>query len=180
MEERPGAPSRMIVVGWVARPVGLRGEVVVEPSGDDPERFSEGSLLYSQSDPRRALRIRRSRSYGKRYAVLFEGAETRETAESLRGMTLCVPEEDLPRLPPGVYYHYQVLGLVVVDVDGAVLGPIESILDTGSNEVYCVGEGADQILIPAVRDFVGRIDLTSGRLFLNVPRSALGMEEDPI
>jgi 16S rRNA processing protein RimM len=170
----------MVLVGRIARPVGLRGEVVVEPYGDDPNRFSKGTRLLAQTQPHRELRIRGSRAYRGRYAVLFEGVESWEAAEELRDVALVVPEEDLPKLPTGVYYHYQVLGLTVVDVDGAVLGRIDSILETGSNDVYCVGEGPEQILIPAVRDYVGRIDLTSGRIFLNVPRRALGTEDDPV
>jgi 16S rRNA processing protein RimM len=170
----------MVLVGRVARPVGLRGEVVVEPYGDDPSRFSKGSRVYTESEPRRELVICGSRAYRGRFAVLFEGVDSWDAAEELRDATLVVPEESLPKLPTGVYYHYQVLGLTVIDADGVVVGPIESILDTGSNDVYCVGEGAEQILIPAVRDYIGRIDLTSGQLFLNVPKRALGAEDDPV
>ncbi len=179
MEERASAPSRMVQVGRVARPVGIRGEVVVEPYGDDPRRFATGVRLFVQATPLRELKVRGSRAYAGRCAVLFEGIDSRDAAEDLRNEVLVVPEEDLPKLPSGVYYHYQVLGLSVVDADGVDLGRIGSILETGSNDVYCVGEGEKEILIPAVRDYIGRIDLESGRLFLTVPRRALG-EEDPV
>jgi 16S rRNA processing protein RimM len=183
--ERSGAPSRLVFVGRVVRPVGLRGELIVERSGDDPRRFAVGARLLlgrdpSEEEPPREVRIRDSREHGGRVAVHFEGIDSIEAAEPLRGAALYVHETELPPLPPGVYYHYQVIGLTVVDPEGAVLGRVSAILSAGGNDVYCVGEGREEILIPAVRDYVGRIDIEGGRLYLRVPRSALGGDEEPV
>ncbi len=180
MEDRSGAAGRMILVGRIVRPVGLRGEVVIEPTGDDPGRFAKGARLQGQTDPPRDLRILESRRYERRYAVRFEGIDSVDSAESLRGVRLFIPEEALPALPAGIYYHYQVLGLMVIDSEGMALGRIESILEAKGNDVYCVGEGDGELLIPAVRDYVERIDLAAGRLILRVPGSALGAGEPPI
>jgi 16S rRNA processing protein RimM len=134
----------------------------------------------ARTEPVREVRIIRSRPYGSGVALFLEGIESIEQAEGLRGIELAVTVESLPRLPEGSYYHYQVIGLTVVDTGGAVLGRIESILQTGSNDVYCVRQGPEEILIPAVKDFVERVDLESGRLWLKVPRASLGESEDPI
>ncbi len=170
-----------VLVGWVRRPVGLRGEVVVQPTGDDPGRFRPGERVFIEGDPYRELKIQRSRPGPKRgIGILFQEVTTVAEAEELRGKNLVVRPEDLPPLPPGVYYHYQLLGLEVVDTEGVVLGRVESILETGSNDVYCVGKGEKEALIPAVRDFVERVDLTAKRILLAVPRSKLGENEPPI
>ena len=86
----------------------------------------------------------------------------------------------MPPLPPGRYYYYQLFGLEVVDAAGVVLGRVEAILETGSNDVYCVGKGREEILIPAVPDFVAKVDLATKRILLAVPRSALGGEDPPV
>lgn len=179
MPDRAESP-RLIQVGTIRRPVGLKGELVVGPTGDDPDRFAPGSRLLLCMEPARELRIVRSRPYGNGVALFLEGIDSIEEAETLRGVDLAIAVESLPSLPEGTYYHFQVMGLTVVDATGAVLGRIESIMQTGSNDVYCVRQGPEEILIPAVKDFVERVDLESGRLWLKVPRSSLGESEDPI
>lgn len=180
MDER-SETSKEVLVGWVRKPVGLRGEVVVEPTGDDPTRFSPGRRLFVDGVPLRKLLIVASRPARKRaIAVRFEGVETIEAAETLRDKRLYVEPEDLPPLPPGVYYNYQIEGLEVLDSEGVPLGRVESILETGSNDVYCVGKGQEEILIPAVPDYVASVDLEAGRIRLSVPRSALGESDPPV
>jgi 16S rRNA processing protein RimM len=180
VEEPAGTPGR-VLVGRIRRPVGLRGEVLVEPTGDDPDRFAAGRRLFLEGEPTAEVVVRASRPSKKRaLAVFFEGIETIEEAEALRGRRLYVRPEDLPPLPPGRYYYYQLFGLEVVDAAGVVLGRVEAILETGSNDVYCVGKGREEILIPAVPDFVAKVDLATKRILLAVPRSALGGEDPPV
>ena len=179
MPDRADQP-RLIQVGTIRRPVGLKGELVVGPTGGDPDRFAPNSRLVLRTEPPREVRIVRSRPYRDGVAVVLAGIESIEEAESLRGVELAVAADSLPALPDGTYYHFQVLGLTVIDAAGAELGRVESILQTGSNDVYCVRQGPEEILIPAVKDFVERVDLESGRLWLKVPRSSLGESEDPI
>ncbi len=180
MDER-SETSREVLVGRVRKPVGLRGEVVVEPTGGDRARFSPGRRLFVEGEPLREVVILASRPVRKRaVAVLFEGFDSIEAAETLRNKLLYVEPEELPPLPPGVYYDYQLTGLEVIDADGVSLGRVESILQTGSNDVYCVGKGQAEILIPAVPDYVARVDLAQGRIELAVPRSALGESDPPV
>ena len=180
MDER-SETSNEVLVGWVRRPVGLRGEVVVEPTGDDPARFSPGRRIFVEGEPLQEVVILASRPVRKQaMAVRFEGFDTIEAAETLRGKRLYVEPEDLPPLPPGVYYNYQLEGLEVFDAEGVSLGRVESILETGSNDVYCVGKGQEEVLIPAVPDYVAQVDLEAGRIRLSVPRSALGESDPPV
>lgn len=167
-------------MGQIRRPVGLRGEVMVGPTGDDPDRFLPGECFFLGDPPSREIVILASRPASKgAIAIRFEGIDTVEKAEALRGQRLYVNAEDLPPLPPGVYYHYQLLGLTVVDLEGVILGRVESILETGSNDVYCVGKGEAEILIPAVPDFVAEVDLLAGKILLSVDRSKLGEDDRP-
>jgi 16S rRNA processing protein RimM len=177
--DRPDS-THLVVVGIVRRPVGLKGELVVGPTGNDPDRFAPGIRLVVGTRPAHEAGIVRSRPYGNGVALFLEGVDSIEKAEALRGVELSVTIESLPKLPEGSYYHYQVIGLTVVDSAGVVLGRIDSIIETGSNDVYCVRQGLEEILIPAVKDFVERVDLENGRLCLKVPRASLGESEDPI
>jgi len=168
------------MVGQIVRPIGLRGEVVVDPAGDDPKRFAGGALFVAQGGGPAELRVAASRPYRERIVVRFEGIDSVEVAEALRDVRLYVPEASLPSLPAGVYYHYQVMGLTVFDSEGVEMGKLESILNLKSNEVYCVRGEWGEILIPAVREYIEKVDPTGGRITLRVPRSALGMDEEPV
>jgi 16S rRNA processing protein RimM len=179
VEDKAGNP-RLVVVGTIRRAVGLKGNVLIAATGDDPGRFSPGRELWIGGDPPRGVRIRETRQSGPGYVVAFDGIETVEEAQELRGAVLLVPPEDLPPLPEGTYYHHQVVGLEVVDAEGVSLGRVESILETGSNDVYCVGKGKEEVLIPAIREYIERVDLPAGRILLAVRRSRLGGDDSPV
>lgn len=153
----------------------------MEPTGDDPDRFAPDRQLLLEGERLARIVVRASRPARKgTLAIQFEGIDSIEAAEALRGRRLYVLPEDLPPLPSGRYYYYQLMGLEVVDAAGETLGRVEAILETGSNNVYCVGKGPEEILIPAVRDYVARVDLAARRILLAVPRSALGGDDPPI
>lgn len=120
------------------------------------------------------------RPSGPSYVVAFDEIETVEGAQELRGAHLLIEAQGLPPLPEGTYYHYQVVGLEVLDADGVGLGRVESILQTGSNDVYCVGKGKEEILIPAIREYVAKVDLPAGRIHLAVRGSHLGRDDSPV
>ena len=73
-----------------------------------------------------------------------------------------MPRDKLARLPAGEYYWEELLGLQVVTEAGEVLGQIESIFPTGSNDVYVCRAGSREILLPGIADVVRRIDPQSG------------------
>ncbi len=70
-----------------------------------------------------------------------------------------VEEKDLPELEEGEYYSYQLIEMKVETIQGEYLGEIKEIIPTGSNDVYVVRDGTEEILIPAIKDVVKEIDL---------------------
>lgn len=177
----PGEPgSDRVVVGWIRKPVGLRGELIVEPTGNDDSRFAAGAQVLAEGDPPQLLTVTRSRPARGVLAVSFEGIDGIEEAERYRGRLLTVAAEDLPELPPGVYYHHEIIGFEVVDSEGKRLGSLDEILETGGNDVYCVRDGSEEVLIPAVPEFIAEVDRKERRIRLTVPRSRLGVEDSPI
>ena len=99
----------------------------------------------------------------------MEGIDTRNSAESWIGAELFIEKTTLPQLEEGTYYWFEIIGLSVCDVEGAYLGRVESILPTGSNDVYVVTDHENEILIPAIESVVLDIDLEKGRMAVAVP-----------
>ena len=124
-----------VVVGRIVKPFGVRGEVIVAPTGEDPARFSRGERLYVEPVGDEALEIRVSRVRTGNVTVSFEGIDDRDEAEQLVGIVLHQEEEKLPSLPDGVFYHFQLIGLSVEREDGTVLGEVVRVHELPSSDV---------------------------------------------
>jgi 16S rRNA processing protein RimM len=84
-----------------------------------------------------------------------------------------VPEDELRPLGEGQYYHFQILGLEVRTTAGEVLGRVEQIISTGSNDVFVVRGPRGEVLIPAVDDVVKSVDPAAGRIEVEVVEGLL-------
>ena len=157
--------SNRILVGRIIAPVGLAGATRIEVLSDVPQRFEAGSSVYVKDT---LMEIQYSRPSNRRLVVKFIGVDSRSAAEGLRNLDLYVEEDRTPGLPTNTYYHFQLLGLEVVDSNGCQLGILTDILETGANDVYIVTNKDGETLIPAIRDHVTQIDLPNGRMIVNL------------
>ncbi len=82
---------------------------------------------------------------------------------------MTVPETEVPNLPEGEYFHYQIVGLNVVTEEGEDLGSISEILETGSNDVYVTSTGSGELLIPALSHVIREIRLRDGVMVVSLP-----------
>ncbi len=103
-----------------------------------------------------------------------EGVEDPESVQALRGYWVLVPREQAKKLPRGAYYLYEVLGLDVYTTGGDLIGKIDEIITGAANDVYVVrGPGVDapsgELLVPAIKQFVKKLDVEGGRLVIMPP-----------
>lgn len=153
------APER-VAVGRINAPWGVRGHVKVTPLTNNPERLAEGERVYVAGEPREIRDVRRPRGYP---VIRFEGIDTPEAADRLRGALLEIDEADLPPLPEDEYYVHDLVGLAVVTTRGEQVGTLEDVLETGSNDVYVVKRpGRKDALIPAIQGVLIEVDLDAG------------------
>ncbi len=102
--------------------------------------------------------------------VTFKGFHDRDGVDKFRHALLQVPESELPPLPEGEYYRFQLIGLTVVDRDGAVLGTLDEIIETGANDVYRIHpETGPDLLLPALADVIVSIDLAARCMVVDPP-----------
>ncbi|MEO8288233.1 MAG: ribosome maturation factor RimM [Chloroflexota bacterium] len=103
-----------------------------------------------------------------------EGVNDPESAQALRGYWVLVPREQARKLPRGAYYIYQIIGLDVYTTAGDLVGKIEDVLTTSANDVYVVrGPGVKdstgELLVPAIKQFVKKLDVEGGRVVIVPP-----------
>lgn len=154
-----------LIVGKVLRPWGLRGHVRVESISEFPWRFRAQSRFLIKGESYICETSRRVRHI---VFLKFQGVDSSEEARSLAGLYLEVPIEEVPTLPPGRYYQFQVIGLEVWTNQGEWLGCVTDILATGSNDVYVVKGVGSEVLIPAIDDVVKDLNPQAGRITVEV------------
>ena len=101
--------------------------------------------------------------------VSFKGITDYGQAKTLIGAELFIPQSELPELDEDTYYWYDLIGIEVVTMTGEFLGRIESIIETGSNDVYVVKSNEKEVLIPALESVVLEIDLAHKRMQVDLP-----------
>lgn len=167
----------MVLVGRIARPHGLRGDVLIQSETDFPEtRFAEGARLYAQRGGATVeLEVERSRVHANRPLVAFRGLDSIEAVDIL-GRELRIPESALAPLPDGEYYWYQLIGAPVRTEAGEDVGRVLRVEPTGGSGVLVVARGDEEVqvpltpaLCPVVRPDLIVVRPPEGLLDLNTP-----------
>ena len=157
------APEADPLAGWIAvgeimGTFGPRGDLRVKPLARNPGRFRELRTVYI-GDERRPAAVLHRRPYGEGVILRLETVTTRDEARALYGEFLYVPESEAVKLPEGEYFVHQIIGLTVVTTEGQTLGTVRDVVETGSNDVYVVRGGGKEVLLPALKDVIKRVDL---------------------
>ena len=129
----------MITVGRIVRPHGHKGAVVVEPATDfAAERFREGAeLSWNRGGEVARIRVTAGREFQGRWVVMFEGVESMNDAETLRGLELRVAEADLHPLDAGTHYVHDLEGCEVTTLAGERIGRVERVQFGSSAAAAC-------------------------------------------
>ena len=152
-----------IVVGVVAKPHGVRGEVVVRNRSDNPDRWTTGSVVFDATGT--AFTVSDVRTAGDRLLVRFDGVADREQAEALRGRELLVPRSWLPELPPGEWWPDQLEGCRVLTEAGRDLGVLSEVVVHPANDLWvALDEAGVETLVPVVEELVVEVDLAGRRI----------------
>ena len=150
----PISLPELVRVGRVGRPHGVDGAFVVEDASDDPGRFEVGATLFVDGEPATVALSRRV-TRGRPAIKLDRRVE--------RGTELAVRREDLPPPEEGSYYVSDLVGVEVVEVDGARLGVVSDVLPGVANDVLELDTG---LLLPLVEDCVREVQLPQRRILV--------------
>lgn len=167
--------QRYLECGKIVAAHGLRGDVRVQPWGNDPNELCGFTALFLDKGARQVT-VELARVQKNVVLLKIEGVDTVEQAQQLRGKVLYIDRE-LDTLEEGQYYVQDILGLRVVDADsGKLYGELIDITETGANDVYHVrfADGSVQ-LVPAIPQVIIGIDIDSGEMKI---RPLVGLFDD--
>jgi 16S rRNA processing protein RimM len=144
----------------------VTGEVTVELLGGDRGRLLPEMALRTPSGE---LQLESVRGEGRDLICRFRGLADREAVAPLSGTYLEVAATDLRPLPPGEFFHFQLVGLVVEDAEGRSRGELVDVEAYPAHDVYVVRTAASELRVPAVREAVLSIDLERQRMTVAEP-----------
>jgi 16S rRNA processing protein RimM len=186
------APDDLVLVGTIERPHGLRGEVVVHPLTDfADDRFVPGAALTTAGagqapDGSTVLRIDDVRWLKDRPLVLFEGVDTVEAAEALRGQRLWIAASARPALGPGVFYETDLVGCRVERVAatageaGATVGTVLRVEGgPGASVLVIEATQGAEVLVPLADEICRVIDPAARRIVIDPPAGLLELNAPP-
>lgn len=163
----PPLPPSLLAVGRVLRPHGVRGDLLLTSLTDFPEHLGEIDTVYlgDAAEPHVVASFRQHRG---QLLLRLAGVADRDSADGFRGQLVQIRPQAAAPLPPGSYYHHDILGLAAVTDEGEQLGEVVEILQTGSNDVYVVrGEGGE-ILLPAISSVILDISLANRQITVHL------------
>ncbi|HEX2540604.1 MAG TPA: ribosome maturation factor RimM [Caldimonas sp.] len=172
-------PADALEVGRIGEAWGLQGWFKVHPYADPPEALRAARQWYLKPPEGRpslvaglppSLEIARVREHGDGLVASARGIADRDGAESLRGARVFVPRSHFPSAAEDEFYWADLIGCSVVDRQGADLGSVVGLFDTGPQSVLRVrpaGADSEERLIPFVSPYVDSVDLTVRRIVVD-------------
>lgn len=165
----------MVLVGFVARTHGNRGEVILKSETDFPEeRFRVGAVLHGRRSPGpvEPLQVTTVRFQQGRPIIGIAGVGSIGEAERFAGYELRVPESEQQALPEGTYYHHQLIGCEVVTRSGDVVGRVAAVQGDGEATRLVVRSTRQEVLIPLARAICD-VDVAARRIVVDPPEGLL-------
>ena len=162
--------QKRLEFGQIVNTFGIKGFVKIYPYVDDIKRFDKLKNVYVISKKEEKLLEIEEVKYQKNMVLAkFKGIDNVETAEKLRQSYVEIDRKDAIPLEEGQYFIVDLLGLEVYSDDGRLLGKLNDIFNTGSNDIYEVkDELGKQILLPGIPEVIKEVDLDNGKIIVHL------------
>lgn len=167
--------ERPLAIGRVAGFRGTSGEITVRVASGQATRWRTVTRVFvgdgAEGGARRLFEVAGARCYRDRLVLKLRGIDDPSGAEALKGSTVLVPPEQVPRLGKDEHYVGRLVGLRVVLVPtGEALGTVTDVASTGGTDVLVVEEAdGHELLVPMAREIVVEIEEREGRIAVRLP-----------
>lgn len=167
----------LLQVGIITSTHGVRGEVKVYPTTDDPRRFRRlKEVVLDTGREKLNLEIEGVKFFKQFVILKFKGLDNINDIEKYRQKSLYVTRKNAVRLQRDEYFIADLIGLKVQDEDGTELGTVKDVIETGANDVYEV-QMADgrSLLLPAIKQCILNVDVENGMMQVHVLEGLLDL-----
>ena len=157
-------------IGQIVNTNGLKGVLKIKPFTDDIKEFEDFESIYVQrKNELIEFKIEEVR-YVKNIVLLkLQGIDDIDEAEKYRNLYIKVNRNVMPNLPEDSYYIVDLLECEVYTEEGELLGKVDDVFNTGSNDVYVVkDELGKQILLPAIGEVIKNVDISNKKIIVKL------------
>jgi len=153
----------MVTMGKVVAAYGIRGWVKVQTYTEYLDSLFDFDDWWLGDDkaPWRSVEVQECNIHGKTLVAKLAGCEDRNAAERLKGLLVAVPRSELPEPEEDEFYWSDLVGCKVVNLSGAELGVVDSLMETGANDVLVVKGESGELLIPFIEQVVTQVDMAA-------------------
>ena len=165
----------LLKVGVITTTHGVRGEVKVYPTTDEPERFLElDYVLLGTGRELRKLEIKNVKFFKNLVILKFKGVDNINDIEKYKGRDLWIPREEGQELEEDEYYIADLLGMSVVLEDGQEFGTLKDVMETGANDVYIIDSAEHgEVLLPAIKECILDVDLEKNVMTIHLMKGLI-------
>ena len=156
--------EELLQVGVITSTHGVRGEVKVFPTTDDPERFKTlKHVLLDTGREKKSLEIQGVKFFKQFVILKFKGIDNINDIERYKRCPLLVTRENAVPLEEDEYFVADMIGMKVITEDGTEFGTLSDVMETGANDVYVIdSKEHGEVLMPAIKECVLNVDMESG------------------
>ena len=160
--------NEFVVMGKVVGSHGIKGWLKIQPFTEELKTLGKfSSWFVSQNENEwKEFKVESSSIQGRTVLAKIENINNRNDADVLRGFLIGISKIDLPILAKGKYYWSDLIGLEVINQTGFNFGTIESIMETGSNDVLVI-KNEKETLIPYLDNVIIKIDLEKKNIMVD-------------
>jgi 16S rRNA processing protein RimM len=158
------------VIGKVVSTQGNKGEVNVLPLTDSINRFKKlDTVFLGNNHGKTIIDIEKIRIQKDMVILKVKDIENIEEAKTIVGSFLEVERKNAVKLPKDTYFIFEIIGLEVYTENNVLLGKVENVISTGSNDIYIVKDKNEkELFIPAIREVIKDINLEKKRITINI------------
>ena len=167
--------EELLQVGVITSTHGVRGEVKVFPTTDDPNRFkSLKHVLLDTGREKKSLEVQGVKFFKQFVILKFKGIDNINDIEMYKKRELWIPREEAQELGEDEYYIADLQGLNVVLEDGTGFGTLRDVMETGANDVYIIDSNEHgEVLLPAIKECILDVDLEKNTMTVHLMKGLL-------
>lgn len=157
-------------VGVITSTHGIKGEVKVFPTTDDSKRFKKGMEVILDTGKEDRLLTVENVKFFKQFVILkFKGIDDINEIEKYRQKSLYVTRANAVKLKKDEYFIADLMGMDVIEDNGAHLGILKDVMETGANDVYIITlESGKELLLPAIKECILNVDMEKKLMTVHV------------
>lgn len=157
-----------VSIGAVLKAHGTKGEIQVVPLTDEPQQFKTLDTIYLNLNGKRKIcAVDKVQLTHNKIILKLKDIDDRTTAQELKAALIERKITDLRKLSDNEYFIFDLIGLKVKNLSGQFIGELIDVLTLPANDVYIINDGEKELLVPAIKDVIKKIDLDRREMFID-------------